>query len=71
MKYLNEHNIIILKDKDYENSTRESLSKTILFMNDHFLWNVDKDEIKNLKNQVLKNRGLTDEKNFIIFVTNF
>ena len=71
MKYLNEHNIIILKDKDYENSTRESLSKTILFMNDHFLWNVDKDEIKNLKNQVLKNRGLTYEKNFIIFVTNF
>lgn len=50
MKYLNEHNIIILKDKDYENSTRESLSKTILFMNDHFSWNVDKDEIKNLKN---------------------
>lgn len=43
MKHLKDHNIIILEDKDYENTTREDLMKLISSMNDQFSWNEGKD----------------------------
>ena len=43
MKYLKKHNIIILEDKDYKNTTREDLSATIWLMNRYFLKNEKKD----------------------------
>ena len=43
MKYLKNHSIIVLEDKDYENTTREDLMKLILSMNDQISWNEGKD----------------------------
>lgn len=43
MEYIKNHNIIILEDMDYENTTREDLIKLIWSMNDQFSWNEGKD----------------------------
>lgn len=43
MEYIKKHNIIILENKDYENTTRENLTKLIWSMNDQYSWNEGKD----------------------------